>query len=156
MEGFPNDPEPLRVTLLRALELKGLGHESELVRTAEIDITYEGHDNWNGGIDFYAVNLRIPLELFVKHEEQLKKREERILQAAKALWRGQSAEEITSVVIYPASLTAQGTRRFATGGNTLLPPFWTPGKFRLFLTHCASYKAAVAQLQIALAALGIS
>jgi len=156
MEGFPNDPEPLRATLLRALELKGLGHESELVRVAEIGITHEGHDNWNGGIDFFAVNLRVPLELFVKHEEQLKTREDRILQAAKALWRGQSAEDITSVVIYPASLTAHGTRQIAIGGNRALPLFWTPGKFRLFLTHCASYKAPVAKLQTALAGRGIS
>lgn len=155
MEGFPTDPEPLRATLVRALDLKGLAGESELIRAAEIDITHEGHDNWNGGIDFYAINLRIPLELFVKHEERLKEREDRILQTAKALWRGQTGEEIASVVVYPASLTAHGTKQI-TGGNALLPPFWTPGKFRLFLTHCASYKAEVAQLQSALAPLGVS
>jgi hypothetical protein len=156
VEGFPADPEPLRATLLRALELKGHTGEYELVRAAEIDITHEGHDNWNGGIDFYALNFRVPLELFVKHERHLKEREESILQTAKALWRGQPAQDITSVVVYPASLTAHGTTQSATAFNTPLPPFWTPGQFRLFLTHCASYKAEVTHLRAALAPLGVS
>jgi len=140
MEGFPADPEPFRATLLRALELKRLTSELELVLAAEVQITDEGHDNWNGGMDYWGISLRVPLELFVRHEELIGEREENILQTANALWRGQPGERFTSVVVSPVPLTAHGTRQVATGGIEHLPLFWELGRFRLFLTHCASYK----------------
>src|SRR3954469_3822624 len=126
MDGFPNNTEPLRVSLARALELKACLDEAGLVRSAEIDITLEDHDNWNGATDHYALRLRIPLEMFAKIEHQLKKIESRILEAVQIFWRGVENEGIIQVVIHPAPLTASGGKQALP---TIPPSFWTAGQF---------------------------
>ncbi|MEX2157194.1 MAG: toll/interleukin-1 receptor domain-containing protein [Gemmatimonadales bacterium] len=153
MDGFPTNPEPLRISLARALELKGWAHEADIVRSAEIDITLESHDNWNGGIDYYGLGFRVPLEAFAKIEAGLEEFEKRILQTAQIFWRGIDNEGISSVVVHPAALTASGARHAVPA---VLPPFWAAGQFRLFLSHCSSQKSEMARLQSALQQFGVS
>lgn len=154
MDGFPFDPEPLRAALVRALELKGWDEEATAVRVGKLEIDPEGHDNWNGGIDFYGLRVEIPLESFVKLEDRLEELEERILRIAKTFWRAVPSEDITKVTVSPVAPTAAGLTFLQPPAS--LPSYWAAGKFRLFLSHCATHKSRVAKLQETLEPMGIS
>jgi len=151
---FPESDETIRATIARVLELKGMTSEGQLLRMAGLSIRHTDHDNWNGGVDYYAVELRIPLEVFVQIEPEIKDHEKRILDVAKSVWRDFESDIISTVRFVP-------DRAGASSGNLVpavagqLPAFWEDGRFRLFLSHCSSRKADVGQLKLALSALGV-
>lgn len=152
---FPESEEVVRATLLRVLELKGHASEAQLLRMAELKTRYTDHDNWNGGIEYFTVELTIPLEVFVQIEAKLEEHEGHILNAVKTAWRDFETDVITGVrFIADRQGVVTGTNTSTTAAQ--LPPFWDPGHFRLFLSHCSSRKAQVGQLKLALANLGVS
>jgi hypothetical protein len=84
---FPESDESVRATIARVLELKGLASEGQLLRMASVSIRHTDHDNWNGGVDYHALNLHVPLEVFVQIEPDIEQHEKRILGVAKSVWR---------------------------------------------------------------------
>ncbi len=139
---------------MRVLELKGLSSETQLLRMADVSVQHIEHDNWNGGIDYYAVTLRIPLEVFVQIEPELERHEKHILEVAKSVWREFESDIISTVRFLPDRTSASSDQTTPMPASQL-PNFWEDGKFRLFLSHCSSRKAEVGELKKALGALGV-
>jgi hypothetical protein len=152
---FPEDDETVRATLIRALELKGLEDDARLVRLGSLSLEQTDYDNWNGGTYFFTIRLRLPLEVFVQVEPQIKETEERVLTVAQNLWREHENDSLSAVSIYPGKI-GKGGVDVELLETSRLPDFWPPRRFRLFLSHCSSQKVAVGELRDALEALGIT
>lgn len=144
----------MRATLLRVLELKGLTTEVQLLRMASLGIRHTESDGWNGRVDYFTVDLTIPLEVFVQIEGDLEQHETRIREAAGTAWRDFESDVISSVRFRPdRHAVATGTPTPIPATN--LPSFWDHGRFRLFLSHCSSQKVEVGQLKVSLGGIGI-
>ena len=156
MAVFPVDTESVRHTLVRAFELRSQRHEVEIVRSADIELVWETHDNWDGGIDIYSLNLRVPLEIFVQHEGRLPDMEKRLLTTVQNLFRGTPGVAIESVLVSPANLSSNGYSEIRPTATEAMPSWCVPETLRLFISHCASHRSEVAQLQDQLTTFGVS
>jgi TIR domain len=155
MKDFPNNTEPLRATIARALELKGFEDALAIVQSGEIDANLDDHDAWDNGIDYFKLAVRVPIEQFFRHEGQIKELEEQIKNICETIFRAEKSTRIISITIYPADLTAFVSK--PDGQSTKnMPAFWTPGCLRLFISHTSEHKLQVDSLQNALAFLGVS
>jgi hypothetical protein len=152
---FPEDDETVQATLARALELKGREADARLIQAANLSVVHESHDNWNGGTEYFRIQLKIPLDLFVQLEPSLERAEQTILETATSIWREQEYALFGSVKFFPIRLGAAGQSMPASMPASI-PTFWQPKSFRLFLSHCSSQKEAVSLLSSALRVYGIS
>ena len=152
---FPEDDDTVRATLIRVLELKGMEREGRLIQMATMHVEQTDYDGWNGGTSSYTMWLRIPLEVFVQLEPELKSIESRILEIAQVIWREYSNDHFCAVTLLPHKVDPHGIlpTPVPTAG---IPAFWISGRFRLFISHCATQKLQVGALRDALDPLGIS
>jgi hypothetical protein len=152
---FPESAEQVQSTLARVLELKGDSGQAQLVRMAAFSIEYTDHDNYDGGVDYFTAEMRIPLEVFVQIEPALEEREQYLAGICKSVWRDYDATVLYRVRISPDRAEATPDAEAASPPR-VVPDFWTQGGFRLFVSHCHSQRAAVAQLKAHLAMYGVS
>lgn len=151
---FPESPETIQATLARVLELQGASGDAQVVRMAQVTIQHLETDNWRGGTDFYQLGFRVPLEVFVQLQPQIEEQEKRLLAVVTSTWRDLESDVLSSVRISPE----RGGHDASAGpaSEQALPQFWEPSHFRLFVSHCASERAAVGQLKLELQALGVT
>ena len=117
-----------------------------------IEETWVNHDNWNGGIDFYNIVIRVPVDFF----ETLRKRNtveetEKVLQGYyDDAMRGEGESiQISNVILKP---TAEDISTF---GDNLDDSMWKHGQFRLFISHLSSNKQSASYLKSCLSNYGI-
>jgi hypothetical protein len=63
-ENYPIPAETLLQTLDELFSHLGQDRIAALLREADVSIEWEEHDNWNGGIEYYAFNLKVPVATF--------------------------------------------------------------------------------------------
>lgn len=65
------DLKKFKDQLINYFHLKQDGDVSELLSKAKIGCEFYSHDNWNGGFDEYELTLAVPVDLYVKLENEL-------------------------------------------------------------------------------------
>ncbi len=117
-----------------------------------IEENWVDHDNWNGGIDFYTIVLRIPVELF----EDFRKRgiiedvEKTIYGFYMDAMRGDGESvQLRDFVIKPVAEDIQ------VFGDNVDDSMWKPGYFRLFISHLSEFKGSASNLKHCLSHFGI-
>lgn len=117
-----------------------------------VESVFDSHDNWNGGIDYYHIIVRIPVKRYKSLEKKslLEPYEKELQHCYDAAMRGESESiQLNSVVFQPAS-----EETYAIGDNTDTS-MWTNGYFRLFISHLTEDKIAASNLKMCLKLYGI-
>lgn len=118
-----------------------------------------GHDNWDGGIDFYALMLQVPVRLYAEVEERRERLEESILKRIQQLTRGNGGVSVTEVVVSPvlvdrirppAPSDLSEQFREPSEHSSEVPSYWQAGHFRLFISHPSSKRESAHRLKEAL------
>jgi hypothetical protein len=96
--------ERFKPVLNTAKELLNAQNKSSIIallNKAEISVMQTGHDNWNGGIDYYTVYVNVSVTEFVKLEVQAIEKE--IETALNTAIRYTDSKEFSQVIISPKS-----------------------------------------------------
>lgn len=110
------------------------------------------HDNWNGGIDFYAVEITVDVKTYVA----LRNRgvvEEVCSQIAAAFndSLNNTSDSVSSVSLTPSSTTTFDVRKIADPSS-----YWKVGYYKVFISHVSKYKSSASNLKLMLEPYGIS
>lgn len=110
------------------------------------------HDNWDGGIDFYAIEISVDVKTFVA----LRKRaiiEEVCGQIAEAFNDSMrnTDDTVRGVTLVPSSTTTFDERKIAEPSS-----YWKVGYYKVFISHVSKYKSSASNLKLMLEPYGIS
>lgn len=110
------------------------------------------HDNWNGGIDFYMIIIRIPVEFFenLRSRGIIEEVENKVDGFYNDAMRGDGESiQLSKVVLKPT------TEDIFTFGDNLDYSMWKPGFFRLFISHLSVNRESATNLKRCLSDYGI-
>ncbi|HBR11613.1 hypothetical protein SAMN05660493_03250 [Epilithonimonas bovis DSM 19482] len=99
-----NTSEELKSILLTVKQLLKADDENqlfEILNSSDIGIEESGYDNWNGGIYFYTIFLKIGVANFVKIRNEIEKIESDLLERFEVATRHYESENISNVRIIP-------------------------------------------------------
>lgn len=110
------------------------------------------HDNWDGGIDFYSVEITIDVKTYV----DLRKRgiiEEVCGQITEAfnVCMNNIPDSVRSVSLTPSSTATFDERKIAEPSS-----YWKVGFYKVFISHVTKYKESASNLKLMLEPYGIS
>ena len=160
MPSFEDQATSLAATAAEIASLRGAIDEARLLRDAKATLVQTGHDNWDGGIDIYALMLEVPIPIYADLEERRSKIEKAILDRVQQLIRGYGGVTIGEVVVSPVLVDrvrppapTDGSEQIRGSGEVLeaAPAYWQPGHFRLFVSHASQKRASAHRLKEALA-----
>lgn len=111
------------------------------------------HDNWNGGIDYYIVNIKVPVNIYkqITGDNREQDLENSVTQAFHVSMKDMSNIDVQGVSIIPYKEENEDN---VVSENVVKS--WTPGYFRMFISHVSLHKQSAANLKLALADYGIS
>lgn len=110
------------------------------------------HDNWDGGMDFYSVEITIDVKTYV----DLRKRgiiEEVCGQITEAfnVCMNNIPDSVRSVSLTPSSTATFDERKMAEPSS-----YWKVGYYKVFISHVSKYKESASNLKLLLEPYGIS
>ena len=147
---FTEDVAPLVTTVARLANLDGSEFEKEVLNAANSRLEDPEYDNWDGGTYYYTLTLLVPVDLFARLGDQVRVTEERILSRIAHVLRAPDRHHVTAVVIQP-SLVPPSIDVLADvmvgRSQQPIPNFWSPGQFRLFISHVTSFKQRATALR---------
>lgn len=120
----------------------------ELFKEENLYEIFDNHDNWNGGIDYFTIELRVSVEQFIQIEGE----HEKII-----------SEDITrafeDALKSNESLVINGTAIVPYDDETVYIPttesIWDMDYFRLFISHVSENKVSAKNLKVCLEKWGI-
>jgi hypothetical protein len=145
---FTQNAQPLMATLNELAEHGGSAMEREVLRTAQAKLEEPEYDNWDGGTYYYTLKLVVPVPVFTRLGNAGNELEQHISARIGQILRGSDRHRITAVVIQPGQVMPRKGQPPADIGPFT---FWTPGQFKLFLSHVSTSKQRAAALRQALA-----
>lgn len=89
-------------TMIRLFQDQGDHEMSKILRAADCFTDIVHYDNWNGGTEYFSLNLDIDTSLFAFYEGRLSEFEARIKEKMDILMRGIEREVLSEVIIRPA------------------------------------------------------
>lgn len=109
------------------------------------------HDNWDGGMDFYSVEITIDVKTYV----DLRKRgiiEEVCGQITEAfnVCMNNIPDSVRSVSLTPSSTATFDERKIAEPSS-----YWKVGFYKVFISHVSEYKESASNLKLMLEPYGI-
>lgn len=131
------------------------GYDKELYHffnEQNIEESWTDHDNWNGGIDFYNIIIRVPVDYFenLRQRGVIEEIENKISGFYNDAMRGDGDSiRLSDVILKP---TADETSTF---GDNIDDSMWKPGLFRLFISHLSANKESASNLKRCLTDFGI-
>lgn len=110
------------------------------------------HDNWNGGMDFYEVEITVDVKTYVA----LRNRgivEDVCSQIAEAFndCMNNTSDSVRGVSMTPSSTTTFDERKIAEPSS-----YWKVGYYKVFISHLSKYKSSASNLKLMLESYGIS
>lgn len=115
-------------------ELVSLEGKSELVsyiNEANMEAVWVRHDDWNGGVDFYEMVLKIPTKVFTRIKSKLEEEEEIIYSAfSDALHGADASLQLNGVKIAPNN---KATSVDVVDSEDV--SMWKYNYYRLFISH---------------------
>jgi len=136
--------DPIRRLTLRS----GVGPIRSVLAEAIPILTANNYDNWNGGTTHYTLTLRLPDRVYVEAEDNIEDFEKQILARVERMLRGETHDFVNEVLIQPM-LDEQGHVPSES-------KFWSPGHFRLFVSHLSENRANAGRLKSTLEPLGVT
>ena len=125
---------------------------TEVLEKAVATILAQGTDEH--GTELYALTLELPVETYAEIEGYREGLERTIRERIEPIIRRYPATRIEEVIItpvLPSTPSAQASRTDALPEPADLPSFWTPGFFRLFISHTSQNKLSAHNLKSTLA-----
>lgn len=165
MTSFQDQATSLVATAAEIASLRGAIDEATLLREAKVTLVQTGYDNWDGGIDIYALMLEVPIPIYAELEERRSEIEKAILDRVQQLIRGYGGVAIGEVVVSPILVDrvrlpaiADGSEQIRSSSEVLeaVPAYWQPGYFRLFVSDASQKRASAHRLKEALASYQIA
>lgn len=120
----------------------------ELFKEENLYEIFDNHDNWNGGIDYFTIELRVSVEQFIQIEGDNERK---------------ISDDITKAFEYALksneSLVINGTTIVPYDDETVYIPtsesIWDMDYFRLFISHVSESKVPARNLKVCLEKWGI-
>ena len=120
----------------------------DLFNENNLQENFDRHDNWNGGVDYYTLSLRIPVSKFVEIEGAEEQQIANIIQnAIDIAIRDDETIVLNGVIIIPHD--------DATIFNSTSESMWNLDYFRLFISHVSENKESAKNLKSCLTKWGI-
>ena len=158
-EHFTEDVVPLVTTVARLAALDGSALEREVLDTANPRLEDPECDNLYSPTYFYTLTLLVPVDLFARLGDTVRAIEERIIDRISRVLRSPDKHHVTAVVIQPV-LGSYSSGDLADimvmSSHEPIPRFWSPGQFRLFISHATTFKQRATALRHELARYHIS
>lgn len=151
MAHFRERAGQLARTAKQIAELRGAAEEASLLAQASASLIETGYDNWNGGTDYFTFTLEVPVVVYARIEDDREVLEKAILRRVSDLIRTEAGVGISQVVISPHMEESEPTGAGEATTAEVVPAFWTPGYFRLFLSHPSAVKKGAHAVKEALA-----
>lgn len=120
----------------------------ELFKEANLYEIFENHDNWNGGIDYFTIELRVSVEQFIQIE-------------------GDNESKISDDITKAFENALKSNDSLVINGTTIVPyddetvyiptseSIWDMDYFRLFISHVSENKVSAKNLKVCLEKWGI-
>ena len=108
-----DEVENIKKQLIEYFNLKQEQNVVTALRHSKLEFRWCSHDNWNGGFDIYELYIEIPMEIYVKLENEFSELTTKIQKATNNLIR--SSDEIG-----PVSFQIQSKRIKEIPDNDLL------------------------------------
>ncbi|MGH8617559.1 MAG: toll/interleukin-1 receptor domain-containing protein [Burkholderiales bacterium] len=165
MASIESQASSLVATAAKIAELKSAYEEASLLNASKPSLVQTGHDDWNGGLDLYTLMLEIPITLYAEIEERRSKLEQKVLGRIEQLTRGYGGVSISEVVISPVLIDrdrplsvvdSSDQIRGPDIASEIIPSYWQPGHFRLFISHASEKRESAHRLKDALSAFQIA
>lgn len=153
---FPLPVGTVIATIAELFRLQGGSLFVDILNSAKPRIEATAEHEWDPSITYYTLYLEIPIPLFAKAEPKLPAIEQAIEgKFANAINRSTGNDTLRWVVISPVLQQPMATQARPPAA-TDVERIWSPGMFRLFISHVAAHKVAVSALKYRLSHLGIS
>lgn len=120
----------------------------ELFKEANLYEIFVNHDNWNGGIDYFTIELRVSVEQFIQIE-------------------GDNESKISDDITKAFENALKSNDSLVINGTTIVPyddetvyiptseSIWDMDYFRLFISHVSENKVSAKNLKVCLEKWGI-
>ncbi|HTI60388.1 hypothetical protein [Mucilaginibacter sp.] len=92
---------PILYTVSEILKADNLAELNNLLSSANLTVEQTGHDNWNGGIDYFTLFVSLEVKVFVKVRDRIQQLETTLLQKFDIATRHIDHAQITSILIVP-------------------------------------------------------
>lgn len=120
----------------------------ELFREENLSEIYDRHDNWNGGIDFYTIELKVSVAQYIEIEGEIEENiAEAITKAFETAIKSDESLEINGTIIVPYDDMCV----FIPTSESM----WDIDYFRLFISHLSDNKTSAKNLKTCLEKWGI-
>ena len=143
-------------TLADICRQQGRGEILELLENAHARFDEINYDNWNGGTSTWALRLEVPVPLYAAVEPRLTTVEKEILVKLRYLDRLYPNDPVGEVTVTPINPAASALGQRMAPSEIEVRRLWPEGRFRIFLSHLARYKADVSKLKEELELFGIA
>lgn len=121
-----------------------------LLENAHPTVEYRESDGLDGGTNYFAFILRVPLSVYANIETKLEILEKKVENKIHRLLRDERGYSISHVTIKPET-------QLVTFRHTHSPPrFWVPYHYKLFISHLGEDKTRAQKLSSTLRSFGIS
>lgn len=120
----------------------------ELFKEENLYEIFDNHDNWNGGIDYFTIELRVSVEQFIQIE-------------------GDNERKISDDITKAFENALKSNESLVINGTTIVPyddeivyiptseSIWDMDYFRLFISHISENKVSARNLKVCLEKWGI-
>lgn len=142
-------------TIQGLLKAKDESEAFDIFRINNLRCIQTSHDNWNGGIDYYQVEIFISPAKYAKLEQdkKIEKIESAISSAFDNATKGDESVVFNSIIIVPSATIEDDL----FNADTLVDfSFWNFGYYNIFISHLTKDKISASNLKIALFDYGIS
>ena len=152
-------PKPVAEVVATLTEIFRHQKHTEIVELLENSHTWldnTDYDNLNGGTYIWKLRLEVPVQIFASAERHLDQIEKLISEKLVYFSRHYPNDHLGAVTIAPIAPGSPLLRQRLAPSEVEVRRLWPDGRFRLFISHISTHKAAVSKLKDELELFGIS
>ena len=154
----PTFPLPTAEVIATLAELFRHQNETEIVallESAHARFEEGEYDNWNGGTQYWSLQIEVPVGMFAAVQRRLEGIQKKIHAMLGHLSARFPSDPISSVVVLPITVGLQPLGQRMAPSEIEVRRLWGEGNFRLFLSHVSNHKVPAAVIKEALWLRGI-
>ena len=126
---------------------------SDLFIEQNLEEVFVNHDNWNAGIDYYNIVLRVPVDYYsLLSQNNIVEESEQVI---KDFYKEAMKGDGESIQLHSVLMKPFVDDSFVFGNSIEDVSMWKPGRFRLFISHLSDNKSSASNLKHCLSNYGI-